>query len=82
MLQLALRRRTFAEDELIRTLQGAHNALMDLEDLSQEDLDRIRASYQELAEGARKDLRRGRRDTGRPELPRGSGSVRKAKVKG
>jgi peptidoglycan hydrolase-like protein with peptidoglycan-binding domain len=53
-------------DELIRVLQGAHNALLDLEELSQEDLDRIRTSYEELAERARGDLRRGRRDTGTP----------------
>jgi len=69
-------------DELIRVLQGAHNALLDLEELSQEDLDRIRASYEELAERARGDLRRGRRDTGTPELPRDSESGRKSKVKG
>jgi len=69
-------------DELIRVLQGAHNALLDLEDLSQEDLDRIRASYEQLAERARGDLRRGRRDTGTPELPRDSESGRKSKVKG
>lgn len=69
-------------DELIRTVQGAHNALLDLEELSQEDLDRIRASYEELAEQARKDLRRGRRDTGRPELRGDSGSGRKSKAKG
>jgi len=69
-------------DELIRVLQGAHNALLDLEELSQEDLDRIRTSYEELAERARGDLRRGRRDTGTPELPRDSQSGRKSKVKG
>lgn len=69
-------------NELIRALQGAHNALLDLEELPQDDLDQIRASYAELAEQARKDMRRGRRDTGRPELPQDSESGRKSKVKG
>src|SRR5690606_30829287 len=36
-------------DELIRVTRGAHNALLDLEDLEEEELDRIRASYEELA---------------------------------
>ncbi len=55
-------------DELIRASEGAHNALLDLEELAQEDLDRIRARYEELARRAREDVRRGRRDTGRPEV--------------
>ena len=40
-------------DELIRATQGAHNALLDLEELEQEDLDRIRREYRSLAEAAR-----------------------------
>jgi low affinity Fe/Cu permease len=55
-------------DELIRAMEGAHNALLDLEELAEEDLDRIRARYEELARHAREDLRRGRGDTGRPEV--------------
>src|SRR3990167_8580893 len=35
-------------DELIRSIEGAHNALLDLEELEQEDLDRIRDSYELL----------------------------------
>ena len=30
-------------DEIIRAIDGAHNALLDLEELEEEDLDRIRA---------------------------------------
>jgi low affinity Fe/Cu permease len=41
-------------DELIRTLEGAHNALLDLEELTEEDLMRIRKRYIQLAEAARK----------------------------
>lgn len=40
-------------DEMIRSTQGAHNALLDLEELGTEDLDKIRALYEELAQKAR-----------------------------
>jgi low affinity Fe/Cu permease len=62
-------------DELIRVTKGAHNALLDLEELSQDDLGKIRREYEELAEEARKDLRRGQRDTGSPEVPQGRGGA-------
>ena len=54
-------------DELIRVTR-AHNALLDLEELSQKDLDRIRDRYEELARKARKDLKSGSRDTGSPHV--------------
>ena len=44
-------------DELIRALEGAQNALLDLEELEDDDLDRIRDTYEALAEDARKKLR-------------------------
>jgi low affinity Fe/Cu permease len=53
-------------DELIRAIEGAHNALLDLEELEEKDLDRIRANYAKLAERARTGLRQGRSDTGVP----------------
>ena len=43
-------------DELIRAIKGAHNALLDLEELEEDELDRIRDKYTKLAEEARKDL--------------------------
>ncbi|MBI2972259.1 MAG: low affinity iron permease family protein [Armatimonadetes bacterium] len=55
-------------DELIRALEGAHNALLDLEELTERDLDSLRARYEELARLAREDLRKGHRDTGRPQV--------------
>ena len=55
-------------DELLRVSEGAHNALLDLEELEERDLDSIRARYTELAERARRDLRRGRPDTDAPEV--------------
>src|SRR5437762_3564510 len=57
-------------DELIRALNGAHNALLDLEELGQGDLDKIRGSYLALAKSAREALQRGEVDTGLGELKR------------
>ena len=55
-------------DELIRVIEGAHNILLELEELDENDLDRIKAEYEKLAEKARKDLRKGKGDTGVPEV--------------
>ena len=55
-------------DELIRAIEGAHNSLLDLEELTEEELDLIRGRYEQLAEKARKDLRKGLPDTGRPSV--------------
>ena len=54
-------------DELIRATQGAHNALLDLEELEEENLEAFRRKYERLAREARKELRHGVRDTGTPE---------------
>ena len=43
-------------DELIRALEGAENALLDLEELSDAELEEIRLEYEALAETARKEL--------------------------
>jgi low affinity Fe/Cu permease len=50
-------------DELIRSIEGAHLALLDLEELDDEDFERICRDYRELALRARKDLRAGKSDT-------------------
>ena len=59
-------------DELIRAMEGAHNALLDLEELDERQLAQVRRNYQELARRAREELQRGGRDTGIDEVPRGS----------
>jgi low affinity Fe/Cu permease len=61
-------------DELIRSIEGAHLALLDLEELEQEDLDRIVGDYRELARQARKDLDAGKSDTDVRDV---GGSLRK-----
>jgi low affinity Fe/Cu permease len=40
-------------DELIRAIEGAHNSLLDLEELEDLELQRLRAVYEELARRAR-----------------------------
>jgi low affinity Fe/Cu permease len=55
-------------DELIRVTAGAHNALLDLEELEEEDLRRIRAKYERLAQDARNGLAKGVVDTDSPDL--------------
>jgi low affinity Fe/Cu permease len=57
-------------DELIRATKGAHNGVLDLEELSQDELDKFGALYRTLAAEARKDVRKGWTDTGTPDLPK------------
>lgn len=54
-------------DELIRATRGAHNALMDLEELEETQLDAFRRRYTELAQRARVQLAAGVQDTDTPE---------------
>ena len=54
-------------DELIRATQGAHNALLDLEELEEGRLEAFRARYERLAAEARGRLERGEPDTGTPD---------------
>jgi low affinity Fe/Cu permease len=55
-------------DELIRATQGAHNAILDLEQLDEDQLLRYLERYEELAAAARARLAAGRIDTGSPDL--------------
>ena len=55
-------------DELIRATEGAHVALLDLEELDEEELQRICKEYQELAHRARQALRAGKPDTHVPRI--------------
>jgi low affinity Fe/Cu permease len=56
-------------DELIRANKTAHNALLDLEDLEEEELDRIRADYERLAAQARGELKRRKPARAKRERP-------------
>ena len=55
-------------DEIIRCTHGAHNALLDLEELEEDELGEICKEYEELAQHARKMLDQGKSDTGTPRV--------------
>jgi len=55
-------------DELIRATRGAHNALLDLEELDEDQLDLFRERYEMLAREARRELDQGEQDIGTPEV--------------
>lgn len=55
-------------DELIRAVEGAHNALLDLEELDEVTLDGFRERYEKLARAARDGLIKGGNDQGTPEI--------------
>ncbi len=54
-------------DEIIRVTDG-HNVLMDLEELSEHELDIIRRKYEDLAEKARAHIRAKEKDTDNPDI--------------
>ena len=54
-------------DELIRATKGAHNALLDLEELEESKLEAFRQRYEHLAAQARGRLERGETDTDTPD---------------
>ncbi len=54
-------------DELIRVTRG-HNALMDLEELDEKELEAFRRKYEQMAARARQRRREGGDDTTSPEL--------------
>jgi low affinity Fe/Cu permease len=55
-------------DEIIRSLEGAHNMLVGLEDATEQDLDALKAKYGELAEHAKAKVQQGDEDTGVPQM--------------
>jgi len=55
-------------DELIRAQEGAHNALLDLEELDEKTLEQFRKRYEELAERSRRGIENGSKDTDSPDI--------------
>ena len=53
-------------DELIRAVDGAHTALLDLEALEEGELDAIKKRYWEIARRSREAIKNGEKDTGTP----------------
>ncbi len=68
-------------DEIIRSQAGAHNTLLDLEELEEEDLLELRSNYLALAAEAREKVKRGKGDT---DVPAVEGAHRKVigRIKG
>jgi low affinity Fe/Cu permease len=62
-------------DEIIRAIAGAHNALLDLENLDQKELEAVRATYEKLASAARQQIEQGGDDIDTPAFdgPDGAG---------
>ena len=55
-------------DELIRATRGAHNALLDLEEIEDELLERYLKTYRALAAASRQKIDQGELDTDTPEV--------------
>jgi low affinity Fe/Cu permease len=55
-------------DEIIRATKGAHNEMMDIEKLTDEDLENIQKKYGLLAVQTKEDLKEGRIDTHTPDI--------------
>jgi low affinity Fe/Cu permease len=54
-------------DELIRATSGAHNRLLDLEEMNEKELDELRQRYEKIAALAREKVQKGDFDTDSPE---------------
>ena len=55
-------------DELIRAHKGAHNVLLDIEDLTEDQLSHLKSRYEKLAGMAREGLAKGKKDTTTTEV--------------
>ena len=55
-------------DEIIRATKGAHNEMMDIEKLTDKDLETIQEKYGVLAEKTKEDLKKGKQDTHTPDI--------------
>jgi low affinity Fe/Cu permease len=65
-------------DELLRATKGCHNAVLDIEELSEEELDKLKQGYAVLAKRALSELRSGASDLGVPELKQRAGASQRS----
>jgi low affinity Fe/Cu permease len=70
-------------DELIRVTEGAHTALLDLEELTDEELCAIRSAYEKIARQSREQMKDANDDTHVPhiEFPEGKPAATNKKSK-
>jgi low affinity Fe/Cu permease len=55
-------------DEIIRAIKGAHNELLMVENLSDEELQALQQRYEALANKIKERIKQGQKDTGTPEV--------------
>ncbi len=55
-------------DEIIRSIYGAHNRLLKVEELSDEELEEIHQSYEQLANEVKEKSKSGEEDIGTPNI--------------
>ena len=55
-------------DELIRATRGAHNILLDLEELDEDEIQKVREIYEKIASNARDTVKGGSNDLDIPEI--------------
>lgn len=55
-------------DELVRATKGAHNSLLDLEELDMDILEKFQRQYEDLARKAREEMKSGKGDIDTPEV--------------
>jgi low affinity Fe/Cu permease len=55
-------------DELIRATKNAHTVVLDIEELSEKELDELKNCYTKLAQEALEKMRSGRSDLGSPDI--------------
>lgn len=55
-------------DEIVRSIDGANNAMLKAEEMTLEELERFAAQYKACAENARAKIKIGQTDTGTPTL--------------
>lgn len=63
-------------DEVIRALGGAHNAVLDLEELGDEELEKVRQRYEAIAKDARNGIAAGGHRVGCQESQGGGNAER------
>ena len=68
-------------DELIRVTKGAHTALLDLEELEDDELCAIQKTYEKIAAESRKIMDKGGDDTNVPHIEFPKGKAAKPKHK-
>lgn len=55
-------------DEIIRAMEGAHNELLKIEKLSDEELQILHERYEKLALRVKEGIKQGKEDIGSPEI--------------